>query len=495
MLTAVLALRTAPSVGGVLVAVVVVGGAVALAFWPVQGRTGEQWLPLVARWSWARYTGSSRALGPGPRAGHVTTVDLDGREATPLAAADGRRSGGRSGPFDRLEVIAVPFEPETGDRDASAPGTAAPEMGMVVDRRARSGTAVLAVRGHSFALLGPAEQDARIAAWARVLAALAREGSGVHRVQWVESCLPDDGAAVRRYWADGAVLGAETDAGRSYRSLMDESAPITRRHRVLVALTVRSPRTSRPRTSRARFSWSPRVTAGVEMGIAGRLSREVLALERALDTADITVDGVLGPGPLRRILGESFASTGPGDGSNDAPPSDPGASWSWPMAVETHWDAVRTDATWHATYWIAEWPRVEVTPDFLGPLLFSPLRRTIAVTMEPVSPSRAARQVAQARTADIADGELRRRGGFLTTARHSREAQGVEERDVELADGHAQFRFTGYVTVTADTRHSLADACASLEQSAGHARVELRRLFGEQDVAFTCSLPLGRGLA
>jgi hypothetical protein len=165
------------------------------------------------------------------------------------------------------------------------------------------------------------------------------------------------------------------------------------------------------------------------------------------------------------------------------------------MAVEPEWDAVHTDGTWHATYWIAEWPRVDVTPDFLGPLLFSPLRRSIVLVMEPVSPSRAARQVAHARTADIADGELRRRGGFLVTARHQREKESVEERDVELADGHAQYRFSGYVTVTTDTREELEGACAAVEQAAGQARIELRLLYGEQDVAFACSLPLGRGLA
>jgi hypothetical protein len=549
MLAAVFALRASPSVGGVAVAVLVVGGAVALSFWPIQGRTGEQWLPLVVRWSWARSTGSCRVLSPGPRAGHLTTVDRDGTVASPLRASAGRvwgRSsaggsrgrgrgrggggrggfgaggsggvggsggGGELGPFGGLDVVAAVF----------GPGASAQEFGMVVDRRARSGTAVLAVRGHSFALLGPTEQDARIAAWARVLAALAREGSEVHRVQWTESCLPDDGTAVRRHWAEHAVLGPDTAAGRSYRSLVDESAPVTRRHQVLVSLTVRSSRTSR----------SVRAAGGGELGIATVLSREVVALERALDSADITVEGVLGPGTLRRVIGEAFAPTAMpgGDGGDDRRgegrpepgepnvpgatghtgrlesaerlrptdrsvrvPADPGPSWPWPMAVETQWEAVRTDATWHATYWIAEWPRVDVTPDFLGPLLFSPLRRTITVTMEPVSPSKAARQVAQARTADIADGELRRRGGFLTTARHSREQASVEDRDVELADGHAQFRFTGYVTVTADTAASLVDACAAVEQAAGHARVELRRLYGEQDVAFTCSLPIGRGL-
>ncbi len=170
------------------------------------------------------------------------------------------------------------------------------------------------------------------------------------------------------------------------------------------------------------------------------------------------------------------------------------AAWPWPMATEAHWDAVHTDGTWHATYWIAEWPRVEVTPDFLGPLLFSPVRRTITLTLEPVSPSRAARQVAQARTADIADGELRRRNGFLVTARHTREKESVEERDAELAEGHAQFRFSGYVTVTADGREALRRDCAAVEQAAGQSRIELRLLYGEQDVAFTCSVPLGRGL-
>jgi hypothetical protein len=90
---------------------------------------------------------------------------------------------------------------------------------------------------------------------------------------------------------------------------------------------------------------------------------------------------------------------------------------------------------------------------------------------------------------------LRRRGGFLVTARHTREKESVEDRDGELADGHAQFRFSGYVTVTTDTHPELARACAAVEQAAGQARVELRLLYGEQDVAFACSLPHGRGLS
>ena len=239
------------------------------------------------------------------------------------------------------------------------------------------------------------------------------------------------------------------------------------------------------------------------------LGREVVSLERALAGTDVVVDGVLGPGSLGRVIREAScrlpltAGAGRGAGGHGGgsggdhvgPDGETPPGWPWPMAVEAQWDAVRTDATWHATYWISEWPRVEVGPDFLGPLLFLPLRRTIALTMEPVSPGRAARQVAQARTADIADGELRRRSGFLVTARHRRERESVDGRDAELADGHAQYRFSGYVTVTADSRPELDAACTAVEQAAGQSGIELRLLYGEQDVAFTCSLPLGRGLA
>jgi len=164
------------------------------------------------------------------------------------------------------------------------------------------------------------------------------------------------------------------------------------------------------------------------------------------------------------------------------------------MAVQPEWGRLRTDGTWQATYWVAEWPRVDVGPDFLGPLLLGSVRRTVSVVMEPLSPARAVRQAEQARTADVADAELRRRGGFLATARRSREAELAVRREAELADGHAAVRFSGYVTVTAATPEQLADACDATEQAAGQCRLELRRLYGDQEQAFTFTLPLCRGL-
>jgi hypothetical protein len=449
---------------GVVLAVFWVGSAVALAFWPVAGRTGEQWLPVVARWAWAGVTGHRVVFDPGPTAGTVATVPTGPGPGPAHHSVPGFRPSPHSA-FDALHLREGP------------PGPDGPGIGVLEDDRARTVTAVIEVRGHSFALLGPVEQDARVAAWARVLASLAREGSAVHRLQWVETCLPDDGRAVRDHLEEHGVLGADSPAARSYRHLLDESSPVTRRHRVLVAVSVHRGRSAR----------AVRASGGGFEGATAVLAREVGAVRSAMAGSDIEVESVLDARSLGRTLAGAFrpGATDPG-GDRDGDP--------WPMGTDAGWESVRTDGTRHATYWVAEWPRVDVHPDFLGPLLFAPLRRTLAVVMEPVDPTRAARQVAQARTAGLADGELRRRNGFLTSARHTRERESVDDRDVELADGHAQFRFSGYLGVTADDDVALVDACASLEQAAGQARLDIRRLYGQQGAALLCVLPTGRGL-
>ena len=473
LVLAVLSVRSRPSLAGVVVAMAWVGGAVALAFWPVAGRTGEQWLPVVVRWGWAGVTGHRFEPAPGPGAGALVDVP-PGPDGGPPRRVTPRRGPPTRSVFDGLHLV-------TGPTDAGGPGT-----GVLVDERARTVTAVLEVRGHSFALLAPTEQDARVAGWARVLASLAREGSTVHRLQWLETCVPDDGGAVRSYVAEHQVLGDDAPAVRSYRRLLDEASPVTKRHRVLVAVSVH----------RGRAARAVRASGGGLGGALVVLGREVGSVAAALAAADIGVDGLLDRDGLADTLAGAMRPA-PGGAPVGGPvplPTVPSGD-PWPMGTRAGWESVRTDGSWHATYWVAEWPRVDVHPDFLGPVLFAPVRRTLAVVMEPVDPTRAARQVAQARTAGLADGELRRRNGFLSSARHARERQSIDDRDVELTDGHAQFRYSGYLGVTADSSADLVEACATLEQAAGQARLDVRRLYGQQDVALLCLLPTGRGLS
>ena len=75
-----------------------------------------------------------------------------------------------------------------------------------------------------------------------------------------------------------------------------------------------------------------------------------------------------------------------------------------------------------------------------------------------------------------------------------RHTDAVSRREEELADGHAAMRFAGYVTVSARTFEELERNCSEIEHAAQMSRLELLRLYGQQEEAFTYTLPLCRGL-
>jgi hypothetical protein len=347
-------------------------------------------------------------------------------------------------------------------------------LGVVVDSRTRTHAVAVAARGRSFSLLDPSDKQRRLAAWAAVLAGLCREGSPVYRVQWIERRGPGDRHALQRH-VDASGALSEGTCRQSYDELVSGAGPVGQYHQVLIVVAIR------PRRGGAIWSGQP------GMSPYTRLRRELRLLQGQLDAAEVEVEGALTlPGLAAVIQGSVDPSR----------PAAPEASAPWPLAVDDGWSAYRTDGAWHATYWIAEWPRVEVGPDFLSPLLLGGVgHRTVSVVMAPVAPGEAARQVEAARTADVADEQLRRRAGFLATARHRRQAEGVVQREAELAEGHGEFRFSGYVTVTVAERAELSDACAEVEQSARQANLELRRLYGQQEAAFSWTLPLARGLS
>jgi hypothetical protein len=445
-------LRARPSPAGVVVAFLAVAVGVAAATWPVRGRTAEEWAPDALR--------------------HIEAVGH-------------QRSLRRRQPFASLRFLHVDLTPTAGRGEG-------PRAGVIHDVVTRTYTAVVSVSGPGFVLLGASDKARRVEGWSGVLASLAREGNAVHRVQWIERSLPDDGGEVRRHIDDRAVLDAGSLPRRSYTDLVDGEVAAVHRHEVMLAVTVHANHAAR----------AVRAAGGGQRGACVVLMREVASLARRLGEAGLDVAGVLTPGALADAVRRGFDADArghpPPDRHGDQARERPRASPAWPgpMGVLAQWGCVRTDGTWHTTYWIAEWPRTDVAADFLGPLLLaSDVRRSVSVVMEPVGPLRAARRIEQARTADIADAELRRRGGFLATARRRREEDVLVQREGELADGHASFRFSGYVTVSAPEIDSLEEACGRVEQVAGQAGLELRRCYGDQAVAFTCTLPFGRGLA
>jgi hypothetical protein len=114
--------------------------------------------------------------------------------------------------------------------------------------------------------------------------------------------------------------------------------------------------------------------------------------------------------------------------------------------------------------------------------------------MEPVAPERAQREVERRRTHALSDQATRERHGFMTSRRREHEIEQVLTREDELASGHEELRFTGYVAVSAPSVYELELAAKEVQRQASRARLQVVRLAGEQAAAFGCVLPLGRGL-
>jgi hypothetical protein len=444
LLVGVLILRAEPNPAGVGVGIIILVACGAMATWPVSGRTGDQWLPVLVRWGTRRFGGGVRVGGGG---------------------AGGGGDGGRGRGLRRMDCLLGLRLLGEGPR----------HMGVIHDQRGRTLTAALSLRGQGFALLGPDEQDRRVTSWSSVLATLAREGSLIRRVQWLAASFPDQGHGVRDYLSTHATADPASACVASYEALLSDIDVDACTHDVLLAVQVR-------------------VGKSVEVSRSA-LQRELSSLTRLLADADVVVEGVLGVDDFADRLQRTYEAhpvrakrAAPSDGASAV--MDP-----WPMAMEEEWSRVRVDGLLHATFWVAEWPRIEVRSDFLAPLLLGSERITLSVVMEPLGPEKAVRKVEASRTADLADSELRRRSGFMSTARHSRESEVLARRESELADGHASFRYSGFLTVSAATESELVAATDMVQHAASQARLVIRRLYGDQATAYTCTLPLARGLA
>jgi hypothetical protein len=434
------------------------------SFVPFGGRTLNEWVPVVVSFFGRKLIGRDHWRSGAAEAG----TRFKGGDI-PVRPPD---------PIGRVELLAFPFR--------------GVELGVLADRSNGTYTAVIQARARSFVLLDPEDKALRLAGWANVIAGLAREGSPISRIQWLERTVPDDRNALNRYMREALdpSIGLDALPLQSYLRLTQVAGPVTEQHELYIALQVNASKAAR----------AIKQAGGRDTGACMVLARELDTMARRLEQAEVEVLHALGP---RRLAATLRLAYDPNARTNLArlatvdPSREDGVSArnAWPQRTSTHWGYYRTNDVVHCTYWIAEWPRIDVGPDFLAPLLVQTrCMRTVSVTMEPVPPLKAMRAVGFAKTADIADEELRAKLGFIGTAKRRNQADAVARREQELADGHADVRFSGYITVTADDTDELAAACGEVEHAAGQCRLEIQRCDGEQDSSFCFTLPMCRGL-
>jgi len=436
--------------------------AAAAAVVPVAGRTLEQWLPIAWAWLTARLAGRTRTGSPAASF-EVNASFRDGRtvlrEAEPTPPA----------PLRGVRIVGLDYRGGV--------------VGAVSERRGRRLTAVLVSRAPGFALADEAEQQQRLGVWASVL-----QGAGhgaVTRIQWVQRSAPAQGDGLARWLheqRDPEIPLRFSPIADSYLELLEHSAQAVQENEVLLAVQVDQSRLRREGSGmleRALVSACEQVAAGLE--------RARVSTDRALTPGGLARALRVAYDPYLRAQLASLRAAGRVDELSQ--------TQAWPSGVQDGWGSYRTDGAWHASFAIAGWPRAEVGPAFLSPLLASAEHvRTVAVCFEPLDPRRSLRQAEGDVTREEVDRRQRQRVGQLETARQRQAQDATRRREAELAVGHSEVRLAGYLTVTGRNPDELEHACEQTITLAARSHLELHRLYGQQAQAFTFTLPLCRGL-
>jgi hypothetical protein len=362
--------------------------------------------------------------------------------------------------------------------------------GVIWDRAAGTVTAVLQVRGYGFPLAGPVEQDGMLGAWGAALSPLAREQSPVRHVTWQEWSHPVTSDTHQAFLDSVGINQRRSDPTvADYLALIDEQAPATIAHEILIAVTVDLRRVRTRRTTGSRLDATIDAVLDETSQLADRLEAAGLDIDSPMTPVELSsairVRSAPDRAPQVLALARSLAAaTGRG-------------SLEWgPMVVEADWRHVHVDSAFHRSYRVAGWPQLPVPADWLSRLLADThCIRTVTVVMEPVPMGRAARAADREVMAREADSDLKERKGFRVNARERKRLADAERREHELSEGHAEFRFVGLINVTASTLEDLDDDCAVIEQAAAQCLLDLRPLDTRHDHGWVASLPVGRALA
>jgi len=237
-----------------------------------------------------------------------------------------------------------------------------------------------------------------------------------------------------------------------------------------------------------------RAAGGGLRGAAAVLRQQMHSLTTALQAADLAPVTWLGPGELAVMLRGAYDPQVASTLERDATGAE--LATAGPVAVTETWNQLRSDSGYHAVLWICEWPRSQVYPGFLAPVLLSSgVRRAFTLICDPVRADVAARDIRRKKTEYISDAAQRTRIGQIEDAQQTAEYQDVLQQEADLTAGHGILRYTGLLAISAATPHELDAAVAEIEQAAIQASCETRRLVGQQAQAFVAAaLPLCRGI-
>src|SRR4051794_22909445 len=433
---------------------IIVGAAAGAVFVPFRGRTLYRWLPLDLRHLRAERRGTNAYTNDLREAG----FRLEGGEVD----VEPPRGVGR------LKWLAVPYR--------------SGHLGVVAQQDDRGVVVVLEIEGPGVGLYDAVEQEASTARWGAVLRDQANAAGFVSRICLLERTLPADPDAHASYLesrGDGSCPG---ELRASYEELQGRISTVTEQHRNYLVLRLGGDRL---------MSKAVRLAGGGDAGLGAVVVREVDGVVGRLQDAGLRFIRGLSTTQLTSLLRNQHD---PEHGIEDCTCLHPRDAW--PRRMKTEKEALVVDDWHHATAWIKSWPMVGVGVNFLAPLLVQTpgLVRTVAVTQELVPTEVAISRALADLTSDAADQVRAAKQGRIADPRRARQAERVDQRAQDLADGAGGAQIVGYITVSAKGLDELAIAKRRLRSAAAQAWLALEWCDKEQDRAFVNTLPFAGGL-
>jgi hypothetical protein len=350
---------------------------------------------------------------------------------------------------------------------------------MIHDPHRQTLTAIVAVSHPAFVLLDSDDRSQRVSRWGRVYASLAQSGTCA-ALQVLEAAVPDP-ATGQVEWYESHGRQDSGWADRQYRTLLDQVRLGAGAHRTTISLAL---------DMRA----ATRAIKAAGRGVAGAaevLRGDMASLSDSLRQAGLGLQGWLSEPELAAITRAAYDPATVLD-----PRTDPGANLAHagPLAMSEHWDCLRHDSGWSSVLWVSEWPRIDVSADFLHPIVFSPgVRRSLSLIVRPLPNDVALRQIRKEKTDAVADMAHKQRVGQIGDLSDAQEYEDLLSRERSVVAGHTDVEFAGLLTVTASNRDNLDSACSQISRAASQAACEVRPLYGHQAQGFVCgALPLAR---
>ncbi|WP_396655601.1 SCO6880 family protein [Microbacterium sp.] len=322
---------------------------------------------------------------------------------------------------------------------------------------------------------------------------------GIKRVTLQERTLPTTIRAAREHYDTVRrvhILDPDSPVAHNYEEVMDRSERFEVAHRNYLILTL------------------DLVALGAQLKALGGGKDAIIALAQieggnladALTSAKITVHRWLSPRDVtalgRLAFDPEFAATVQ-NRPDEVAGVDPAGIGPMFLDEPKHRNGiVVTDSGVHTTLWVHEWPRSDSPVGFLAPVVFArhphtgeAITHILSIVLTPVPVSKALKRIRDEKKIWRGNEKLRAKRGADGSAADAADWRALEQQEQEITEGHGEFQYGAYLTVTAPDEEQLDQAVAGMRNALSRAGMEAQILYCQQAEALMVNaLPVGLGM-